>query len=132
MQRRLPVQPGKPINGKFETPYGQMTFKQDETQVLGQGTCEEPTLGALFSSLSGGTPTEVTVRTVKFEANIAGRSGRFRVETHETKKGSPFINFPKSTTSQGLLITAPEGESFEILQEQETEVKIHKARKIGS
>jgi tetratricopeptide (TPR) repeat protein len=119
------------IEGEFETPYGRITFKHQGTQLLGEGMFEEQTFGGLFSRLAGGTSTDTIVKTVKFEANIDGRSGRFRVETQEKNK-APLLGSPKSTTSKGLLITAIDGESFEILEEHETEAKLHKANKVSS
>ncbi len=107
-----------------------MTFKQDGNRLVGEGKFEEQTLARLFGMLSGAPPTSVRVRTVKLEANIVGRSGRFRLETEIDK--TTLVTSPKSITVQGLLILADDGESFEVLEEHETEVKIYKAREIQS
>ncbi len=120
---------GRPVNGVFETPHGNMSFKQEGNRLLGEGKFEELTLAGLFGPSSGGPPTSVGVRTVKFEANIVGRSGRFKFETEETEKGT-LLTFPKFTTVQGFLIIADDGESFEVLEEHEKEVRIYKSRKV--
>lgn len=120
---------GTPVNGVFETPHGNMSFKQEGNRLLGGGKFEEQVSANLFASLTGGSPTSVKVRTVKFQANIVGRSGRFKFETEETEKGA-LLTFPKSTTVQGFLIIADDGQSFEVLEEHEKEVRIYKSRKV--
>lgn len=118
-----------PISGVFETPYGKLSFKHEGNRLLGEGRFEEQTSGGLFASLTGGSPATITVRTVKLEATVIGRCGRFRFETKETEKGS-LLSFPKSTTVQGFLVIADDGESFEVLEEHEKGAKIYAVRKI--
>jgi tetratricopeptide (TPR) repeat protein len=119
---------GAPINGVFETPYGRISFKQQENRLLGEGKFEEPTFGGLLSALSGAAPTGVKVRNVKIEAIIVGRSGRFTFETDEREKAT-LLNVPKSETVQGLMVIAEDGESFEALEKHETRVKLYTARR---
>ena len=118
-----------PITGAFETPYGKLSVKQEGNRLLGEGKFEQQTSGGLFANLTGGSPATVTVRTVKLEATVIGRCGRFRLETEETEKGI-LLSFPKSTTVQGLLVIADDGESFEVLEEHEKGAKIYTVRKI--
>jgi tetratricopeptide (TPR) repeat protein len=119
------------IEGEFDTPYGRITFKHQGPQLLGEGTFEQQALASLFLRATGGTSTDTIVKRVRFKSNINGRSGRFIVDTEEEAKGTSF-SFPKTTTSKGLLITAIDGESFEILEEHETEATLQKANKVRS
>lgn len=123
---------GIPVSGVFKTPHGNISFRQEGSRLLGEGKFEEPVFAGLFATLPGfpaTPPTQVKVRSVKLEATIVGRSGRFKFKTDETEKGT-LLTFPKFATVQGLLIIADDGESFEVLEEHEKQVKIYKARKI--
>lgn len=121
---------GTPINGSFETPRGKISFRQERNQLFGEGQFEQPTFGGLFATLSGGNPARVKITTtVKIEANMIGRSGRFKLETDEKEKGTTILSTPTTTTIHGLIVLSEDGQSFEVLEEHETRVKIYKAQR---
>lgn len=123
-------QPGTPIFGVFETPHGRLSFTQTLNQLVGEATLEEPVSDALAAILAPHSPPSVKIKTVKMIAKIVGRSGRFTLEITEKEKGG-FLSFPNSTTSQGFLLIAEDGNSFQVLEELKTEVKLYEVRKIS-
>ncbi len=44
---------GEPVSGEFETPHGNLSFKQEGNRLLGEGKFEEPVSLGLLPSLSG-------------------------------------------------------------------------------
>lgn len=119
---------GTTINGLFEIPHGTLSFKQAGSQLLGEGKVEERTLTGLIVPLLTEPSSHIKVRNVKFKADIIERSGRFKIETDETQKQT-LLSSLVSPAAHGLLILAADGESFEVLEEEEKRVKIWTARK---
>jgi len=129
--------PSTPISGTFETPHGRILFRQEKEQIIGYVEFREELvegIGALYQSLSPpltGAPRGFKVRKLRFNADLFGRAGRFILEISEREESTLF-GIPKSSVVEGLLIVSEDGESFEVLEEHDMEVKTYIAKRVSS
>ncbi len=121
-----------PINGLFDTRHGRISFRQEGDRLLGQARIEEQipeALDLLGLRLALPASARVKVKALNFDANIVGRSGRFKLEIQEQEGQGPF-SFPKFSSVKGLVILANDGQSFEVLEDQESKVTIYTATRV--
>ncbi len=129
--------PGRPITGVFETRHGRLTFSPEGNRLYGQGTFEDEessTLGGIFMGLTGTAPapSRVQTRSVKFEATIVGRAGRFTLKIERKQEGTILFALPERSTIGGLIILAEDGQSFDVLEEEKEKATIYRAINIDS
>lgn len=126
--------PGIPINGTFETRYGKIPFLQEGDKIVGDARFREEVpkgLAGLMIGLPAPAPQKFRIRSLRLDGQVFGQAGRFRLEIREEEEEALF-SFPKSSVVEGLLILSPDGESFEVLEEQDKKVHIYRARKAAA
>jgi len=118
------------ISGSFKTKYGVLTFEQMAGRIV--GTKKEELPPSVFANLlalptaSSGSPT---IRWTTLEASVIGRSARFTVRTREAPEG--LLSSMSPSIVEGLLILAPDGTSFEVLEDGQNPAVIHLATRVG-
>ncbi len=82
-------------------------------------------------SLSGAKSVKKT-RTLKFEANLRGRSGQYRLASEEKSDGlsAASILSTNNWKQDGLIIVAEDGTSFRLLNETKTPCEVSLGTKI--
>jgi hypothetical protein len=128
---------GKPVVGTFNTPHGQLSFEHRADRIVGQGSFREevapsPFFGLLVGVWSGPVvqqkPT-VRVRHVRFDGQMFGLAGRFKIQLTEEEEGTIYSS-PKSSSLEGLFIVSAEGDRLEVLEEKDNETKTYWLEKI--
>jgi thioredoxin-like negative regulator of GroEL len=125
----------KQLTGTFQTKFGTLKLEKHDEILIGTYEHEEKELNALGSLLAGpGVPgkVETTSRTtLRFDAVLQGRSGRFKFEATEKRSGvAPLFDRPKTSKAEGLLIIAEDERSFEIFDESQSPHSLSVAHKI--
>jgi hypothetical protein len=111
------------ITGIYETKHGALSFEQSGDTIIGTASVKVPETGffAATATLLGGMgssgPTEPEIRTLRFQASIVGRSGRFTMKNRQGRESLLGLRPVSETT--GLIIVAADGESFDVLEEGE-------------
>lgn len=125
----------QPLEGIFETPYGRLSFSQDQNTITGEGSFEEeiPVGFGLLTALTGtgttGAQKRTRVRRVKFQGDVYGLAGRFKLEVTEQEAG--LLTVPRSSSAEGLFVVSPGGDRLELLEEKENEAKIYAITRVG-
>jgi tetratricopeptide (TPR) repeat protein len=129
---------GKPVVGAFNTPHGQLSFEHGADGIVGQGSFREEVPPSPFFGLLAGLgpgpfvqqkPT-VRVRHVRFDGQMFGLAGRFKIQISEQEEGTLYSS-PKSSSLEGLFIVSPEGDRLEVLEEKDNETKTYWLEKIA-
>ncbi len=125
----------KQLTGTFQTTFGTLKLEKNDEILIGIYEHEEKELNPFGSLLVGpGVPgkVETTIRTtLRFDAVVQGRSGRFKFEATEKRSGvAPLLNRPKTSKAEGLLIIAEDERSFEIFDESQSPHSLSVAHKI--
>ena len=114
------------ISGSFETKYGILTFEQMAGRIV--GTKKEELPPSVFGNVFGLTASSSGLPTIKWttlEASLIGRSARFTVRTTEALE--LLLSSTSPSVVEGLLILAPDGTSFELLENGQNPAVIHLA-----
>jgi hypothetical protein len=123
------------ISGSFDTKYGVLAVEQYPGRIVGTGKqAVPPAMSGGFLSMSNllGLPTSSvlppTIRYIRLEGSVIGRSARFTVSTREAPE--TLLSSVSPSIVEGLLILSADGASFELLEEDRSPPTIHRATKI--